>query len=270
MFSIGMFSKINKVTTKTLRYYEEMGLLEPEYIDKFTRYRYYTTNQIPKLHKIINLKQMGLSLNEIKEVINNPSEAEEILISKEREVMNVIKNQQYRLLKLRSYLGNLKGEENMKDIIIKELPKVKIASMRKIIKNYEELFQISTDMVSKEMKRLGCVYAEPNYCFNVYHDGEYKESNIDVEICEAVTELKKDTDIFKFKEIDRVPMAVCILHKGAYSNLRESYLYAFKWIEENKYEVIDNPRESYIDGIWNKENEEDWLTEIQIPVKVIS
>lgn len=268
MFSIGMFSKINKVTTKTLRYYEEMGLLEPEYIDKFTRYRYYTTNQIPKLHKIINLKQMGLSLNEIKEVINNPSEAEKILISKEREIMNVIKNQQYRLLKLHSYLGNLKGEENMKDIIIKELPKVKIASMRKIIKNYEELFHISTDIVSKEMKRLGCVYAEPNYCFNVYHDGEYKESNIDVEICEAVTELKKDTDIFKFKEIDRVPMAVCILHKGTYSNLRESYLYAFKWIEENKYEVIDNPRESYIDGIWNKENEEDWLTEIQIPVKV--
>ncbi|SFB42581.1 hypothetical protein [Clostridium frigidicarnis] len=55
-------------------------------------------------------------------------------------------------------------------------------------------------------------------------------------------------------------MAVCILHKGTYSNLRESYLYAFKWIEENRYEVIDNPRESYIDGIWNKENEEDWLT----------
>lgn len=268
MFSIGMFSKINKVTTKTLRYYEEMGLLEPEYIDKFTRYRYYTTDQIPKLHKIINLKQMGLSLNEIKEVINNPSEAEKILISKEREIIDVIKNHQYRLLKLHSYLGNLKGEENMKDIIIKELPKVKIASMRKVIKNYEELFNISTDIVSREMKRLGCVYAEPNYCFNVYHDGEYKESNIDVEICEAVTELKKDTDIFKFKEIDRVPMAVCILHKGTYSNLRESYLYAFKWIEENKYEVIDNPRESYIDGIWNKENEEDWLTEIQVPVKI--
>lgn len=156
----------------------------------------------------------------------------------------------------------------MKDIIIKELPKVKVASIRRIIKNYSELFSLLNSATKKEFKKAGCVYATPNYCFNVYHDGEYKESDIDVEICEAVTELKKDNDTVKFKELDKFPMAVCILHKGSYSNLGESYSYVFKWIEENKYEVIDNPRESYIDGIWNKENEEEWLTEIQIPVKI--
>lgn len=41
---------------------------------------------------------------------------------------------------------------------------------------------------------------------------------------------------------------------------------AFKWIEENGYTGADNPRESYIDGVWNKENENEWLTEIQIPI----
>lgn len=173
MFSIGVFSKINKITTKTLRHYESIGLLKPDYVDKYTKYRYYTTDQLPKIHKIITLKQMGLSLNDIKSIIDKPEEVEKILISKE------------------------------------------------------------------------------------------------IEICEAVTEIKEDTDILKFKELDAVKNAVCILHKGPYSTIGKSYPAIFKWIEENKYKVIDNPRESYIDGIWNKDSEEEWLTEVQIPIENI-
>ena len=74
-----------------------------------------------------------------------------------------------------------------------------------------------------------------------------------------------DFDDFNFKEIKAVT-AVSVMHKGAYSKLGEAYAYVFKWIEENGYVAADNPRESYIDGIWNKENEADWLTEIQLPI----
>ena len=84
----------------------------------------------------------------------------------------------------------------------------------------------------------------------------------------VVTEMKQDSEILKFKEIDKVENAVCVLHKGSYNKLREAYTFIFKWIEDNNYEVIDNPRESYIDGIWNKESEEEWLTEIQVPIRL--
>jgi len=56
------------------------------------------------------------------------------------------------------------------------------------------------------------------------------------------------------------------MHKGSYSNLREAYAFVFKWIEENGYTVTGSPRESYIDGIWNKKSVDEWLTEIQVPV----
>lgn len=46
--------------------------------------------------------------------------------------------------------------------------------------------------------------------------------------------------------------------------------YVFKWIDENGYLVVNSPRENYIDGIWNKENEEDWLTELQVPIVKIN
>ena len=67
-------------------------------------------------------------------------------------------------------------------------------------------------------------------------------------------------------KIDSV-LAVCIYHKGEYNTLREAYAVLMKYISDNGYEIIDNPRERYIDGIWNKENESDYLTEIQIPIK---
>lgn len=58
-----------------------------------------------------------------------------------------------------------------------------------------------------------------------------------------------------------------VLHKGPYSNIREAYAFAFNWIEKNGYTVVGLPRESYIDGIWNKDSEGDWLTEIQVPIE---
>lgn len=269
MFSIGIFSKINKITTKTLRHYDEIGLLKPEYVDDLTGYRYYTSQQLFKLHKILTLKQMGLSLNEIKEVINNPNLIDMFLKLKENDILRNIEVEKAKLLQIRSYLNFMKGEGYfMYNAVIRELPEVIVASMRQIISNHNALFNLCPNVMGKEMERLGCICSTPSYCFNIYHDGEYKESDIDVEICEAVTQIKEDTEIVKFKKLDSVPTAVCILHKGSYSTLGAAYSFAFKWIEENKYEIVDNPRESFIDGIWNKEKEEDWLTEIQIPIKI--
>ena len=76
--------------------------------------------------------------------------------------------------------------------------------------------------------------------------------------------IKKKILILNF--VRRLIKAVSIMHKGDYAGLPKAYAYAFKWIEENGYQVLDNPRESYIDGIWNKESKDEWLTELQIPV----
>lgn len=79
MYKIGDFSKMSKVTIKALRYYEKEGLLIPSYIDEANGYRYYESNQLVDISKIISLKQIGLSLNEIKKVINNEVDIEIVL-----------------------------------------------------------------------------------------------------------------------------------------------------------------------------------------------
>lgn len=62
MFKIGDFSKFSRVSVKTLRYYDEIGLLKPETVDSNTGYRYYSAEQLPRLNSIVGLKELGMNL----------------------------------------------------------------------------------------------------------------------------------------------------------------------------------------------------------------
>jgi DNA-binding transcriptional MerR regulator len=70
MFKIGDLSKLSRVSVKTLRYYDEIGLLKPAQVDRFTGYRYYSFDQLPRLNRILALKDLGFSLEQIAQVLN--------------------------------------------------------------------------------------------------------------------------------------------------------------------------------------------------------
>ena len=266
MFQIGLFSKMNRITTKTLRHYDEIGLLKPARVDDFTGYRYYSSEQLPRLHRILGLRQMGLSLSQIQSLIDDPSAIEVFLALRAKELEETLRENQAQLNKVVNYQKQLRGEYNMRyEPIIKSLPEVIVASMRFIAPSYDSYFDIIPKM-GDEMRRQGAVCAEPEYCFNIYHDMEYKEKDIDVEVCEAVTDFCQDSEMVRYKVIKGVDKALCILHKGPYSLLPEAYAFAMNWIKDNGYELVGEPRESYIDGIWNKEDDSEWLTEIQMPI----
>jgi len=266
MYSIGLFSKMNRITTKTLRHYDEIGLLTPAHVDDLTGYRYYSSDQLVKLNQILALKQMGVSLHEITRLLECPDGVAIYLELKEKELKERIEAEERKLSHVQSYIKRLRGETNMTYTpVIRSLPEVIVASMRMIAPNYDYYFDIIPKM-GEEMKRQGAVCAEPEYCFNLYHDGEYKESNIDVEVCESVVDFCEDSEMVKYKKIKGVKEALCILHKGPYKTLPDAYNFAMAWIKDNDYEMVGLPRESYIDGIWNKKTDSEWLTEIQIPI----
>lgn len=270
MIRIGAFSQMNKVTVKTLRYYDEVGLLKPVKVDDWTNYRYYSASQMPRLHRILALREIGFSIPEIKEALNDDMTTEkmiEFLSGKSSETSRNLEKEQQKLNRIRGYINTLKKERKMSNynVITKELPEVVVASMRTVIPNYDYYNKIYPEM-GEVMRKQNVKCLAPEYCFTMYHDGEYKEKDIDVEICEAVVEAKEDTEKVKYKTIPAVTAAVTV-HKGPYSTIGQAYSAVMNWIEENGYQVADCPRESYIDGIWNKENPEDWVTEIQIPIK---
>ena len=120
MYKIGDFSSMSKTTIKTLRYYEKEGLLTPVYIDQNTGYRYYESSQLIDISKIISLRQIGLSIKEIKKVLDG-YDMKEILNNRKNEIEKNIKNYNIELSKINYLLE----ESNMKnEIFIKDIPRI--------------------------------------------------------------------------------------------------------------------------------------------------
>lgn len=265
MYRIGVFSKLGKTTVKTLRHYDEEGLLKPAHVDEENGYRYYTTDQLFTLHKIVALRQMGFSVAEVSEMLCGRS-ISGILEQRRAELESELAAVTDRLFRINHYIENRKEGFSMEyQVVTKEIPECIVFSKRQVIPNYDayfELYPTVGEAVAKANPELKCI--EPEYCFSIYHDREYKETDIDVEICQAVTDFGVETEGVVFKKIPAVTVA-SVMHKGPYSDLRAAYASVFRWIADNGCAVADDPRESYIDGIWNKDNEAEWLTEVQVP-----
>ncbi len=263
MYRIGEFSALSKTTIKTLRYYEKEKILIPAFVDNETGYRFYKTSQLPELARIISLRQMGLSIKEIQKVLNSGS-LENVLKTKKEKLENEIVLFNSQLLQINNLL-----EENIMnyEIIIKELPDYTVYYKEGIIKDFSEItgFILSSAEECKSTNpNIKCI--EPDYCYVNYLDGEYKENDIKIRYVQAVVDAGTPNETIKF-EVLKPFQAACMYHKGSFNNIRDSYSYLLKWIEDNGYEIAEPIRERYIDGMWNKDDEKDWLTEIQIPIK---
>ena len=265
LYKIGMFAQMNHVTVKALRFYEEQELLLPAYVDGENGYRYYTMNQMADIQRITALKQAGFTLYDIK-LINQGADTAPLLASKKAAILRKIAELTSQIAIIDGYLSGPAGTLDT-PVLIRKIPAVTVAAMQKCIDSYDELFSLMPEM-GAEMERLGCPCALPEYCFTHYLEPGYKEEHILIETCEAVTEKKEDSQLVKFRELPEIT-AACIFHKGSYNNFPETYAVILRFIEENGYEICGNIRENYIDGIWNKDSEEDWLSEIQIPVRVV-
>lgn len=268
-FKIGEFSNLCQVTVKTLRHYEEIGLLVPFEVDEWTGYRYYDISQLRRMNRIVYLKRLGLSLEEIAELFEDGKEYPDARLLKVKieqceSEMEHLTWRRAELLKLENMLHN--QEKVMQKVFKKSLPSRVFATHRRKISSYQELFHLCPNVIGPEMQRLGCECPAPEYGFTVEYNEEYGV-DIDIEYFEAVAERKEDSELIKFKELPEVPVALCVNHYGAYEKMPETFAELFAYAEANGYEVTDRPRFCQIDGIWNKDTVDEWLTEIQLPVK---
>lgn len=268
-FKIGEFSKLMQITVKTLRHYEQLGLLMPDEVDESTGYRYYRLAQMQRLNGILHLKELGFTLEEIKEIYDSsthlPSfeQLEEKVTECERQI-HILSSRRQKLLNL---ADSRKQITKMEKISIQSLPEIIVASHREVIKTYDVLGELCVNVIGPEMKRLGCKCSPDGYCFTIEHNKEYTPTDIDIEYCEQVEEMGKDSGIVQFKRFPAVKTALCMKHYGPYDRFYQSYTELFEYIEKNGYRITGAPRACYVDGCWNQEDPEKWLSIIQVPVE---
>lgn len=153
------------------------------------------------------------------------------------------------------------------EVIVKKLPGYMVYYKNGFVKNFSEIEDFILKSGAECLKlnpNIKCI--EPEYCYLNYLDGEYKNNNLNIRYAQAVKEEGISNELIKFMKLEPVE-AVCLYHKGSYDNIRNAYSFIMNYIEDNDYEVLDYSRERYIDGVWNKNDEKDYLTEIQVPIK---
>ena len=224
-----------------------------------------------RLNNIRELQQLGFSLDEIGMLYEDDSHAPTIgqLSRKIRDTEQQLRMLIDRREKLLNWRRSLKEIRTMEKFSIHSLPEIIVASHREVIPSYEAIGEMCCNVIGPEMQRLGCKCPPPGYCFTVEHNKEYTPTDIDIEYCEQVEEMGQDSAIVQFKRLPAVPEALSMKHYGPYNRFYESYTELFKYVEQNGYRIVGKPRCSYIDGIWNQENPELWLSIIQVPVEKV-
>jgi effector-binding domain-containing protein len=267
MLKIGDFSTLAQVSIKTLRYYDEAGLLAPAWVDPENGYRYYAAGQMARLHRILALKDFGFSLEEIGRMLGEGVTAEQMrgmLVLQQAEQKKRVEEEGDRLSRISSRIRLIEKENDMAyDVVVKAVPKQKIASVRETIANYQSVGAL----YGKVASGVGAGMAQATEAVALWHDPEFKEKDVDAE---AGFYLKQEVAAGDGVSVHDLPetTAACTVHNGAYRRLSEAYDALLQWVAESGYQIAGPIRELYLHCTQPvRQDDESYVTEIQVPVK---
>ena len=274
MFTVGEFARLAQVSRRLLRYYDEIGLLKPMQTDRFTDYRYYSAEQLPQLNRILALKDLGLSLDQIQRMLSDKVSTEEMqgmyLMRKAESEQRLLEESQ-RIRNIESRLQFLRNAEADKplDVVIKQLPAQPVLSVRTVIESFEVGLGIYGQIIAALPVK--SVYG---LFFIIWHSGGPYERDSDVEIGRMIT---ADTHApvalhnglqLTFRELPAVATMATFVVKGSNENAHIGYSAIGTWAEVNGYRFADVPREILLQQP-QRADMSDSITELQYPVEAI-
>ena len=271
MIRIGDFAKLSRVTVRTLRYYEEMGLLKPVQVDNWTGYRYCTMDQLPRLNRILAYKDLGFSLDQIALMLRQDLPVEQLrgmLRLKQAELENQVQDATERLLRVAARLAQIEMEDQMPeyDVIVKNVPDQKVLAVHGIIPNQEQvtptLNRLFDEVLAHAAASGATIAGAPTALW--YDPGMGQDMAV-----AAVIPVSNDPpagEAAQLEELPGVPQMACVVHHGSFAGLGQAYHALMSWLETNAYTINGPTRELYLeyerDGDQSK-----YVTELQFPVQ---
>lgn len=273
MFKIGDFSKLSRVPVKTLRYYDEIGLLKPSGINHFTRYRYYSAEQLPVLYRILALKELGFSLEQIARLLSGNLSSEQLhkmLQDRRAEIEQQILSAQAQLSQVEARLRQIEHEGRLPplEVILKSHRPQWVASITGMISSYDQsvtvLGRLFADLRSylsaNSLNSIGPEMA-------IYPENEPGEDGVRVEAALPIPRPWPGNDQVRVYELPSISELASAVHQGRLAAIGEAYQAILSWIQANNYRQTGPVREIYLR--FEGEADQTCFIEIQIPVKKI-
>lgn len=275
MFRIGEFSRIAQVSGRLLRYYDEIKLLSPDFTDPQTGYRYYSAHQLPCLNRILVLKELGLSLEQVARLLDQAVSIEEIrgmLTLRRAQIERTVQEETTRFRDIESRLKQLDthGQVQEPDVVLKSVPTQDYLALREVLPDMDAIRRLVENIVSAVplvvgKHNLGTIAI-------VIHSSIYDPGTFDCEVGYLLTgkapnsvTLSQDR-ILTARELPAIDMMATIVQVGRVDDSHHSYGALGTWLEANHYQLVGPGREILMQlPLPGKEAEA--VIEIQLPVK---
>jgi DNA-binding transcriptional MerR regulator len=280
MIRIGDFSRLARVSVVTLRHYDDLGLLTPARVDPATGYRYYTPDQLPRLNRILALKELGFPLEQVARLLQAELPAAQIrgmLVLQRAQLEQQVREQRARLAAVEARLQHIEREGGPPtyDIVVRHVEPVLVASIRRRVpgaKAIERLFEEVEAYAAKHHARA------PHSPLALFHDAEYREQDLDVEVAVPLSARAPACATVGVRELPAVPSMACVVHAGSYATIGQALDDLLGWVGTQGYQVAGPHREVYLrfgagdlklalPDAYLTDEADAYVTELQVPIE---
>lgn len=281
MFKIADFSRFTRVSVKMLRHYDELGLLRPARVDPESGYRYYTADQLPRLNRIIALKDLGFGLDQVAGMLDERLPADELrgmLRLRRAELEAQVAAAARRLAVVEERLRQIEQEAAPPryDVVFRPVPPLQVANLRATVTGegpaIAQLFAELEHHVAAERNRA------PGTPLAIFHDAEYREQGTDVELAVPTHRPTAPAGRVAPRLLPGAELVACAVYTGGYERTEEALQAILRAVAAAGYVAAGPWREVYLrfhpggaeglglPAIFVADRPELYVTEVQVPV----
>ncbi|MBP7998055.1 MAG: MerR family transcriptional regulator [Chloroflexi bacterium] len=277
MFKIGDFSKLGQVSTRMLRHYDQMGLLKPSQTDEWTGYRYYTIEQLARLHRIIALKGLGFSLEQVANLLNRGEtvpalELRGMLKLRQAEITRELQEKQSQLASVETRLQQIEQEgiPSPYETVVKSLVPQTVVSWRQVVPHIAQMTyycQTMYEHLYAMVEHLHIVPVGPE--LTLYHNDEYRETDLDVEVALPVMPTTQITsDSMVLRELPGADLAAALIYEGPIRDITPAILALLTYVGTHNHIITGPLREYHLSGPVHQNGQPvpSAIVELQIPI----
>ena len=271
MLNIGDFARYGRVSVRMLRHYDAIGLLRPARVDPGSGYRFYTAAQLARLNRVIALKELGFTLQQVRDILDEQVGAEELrgmLRLRRAELAEARAAAEARLVAVEARLRTIESEGRMStdDVVIKRIPAVRVAELTGRAASYEpqDIGPVIGPLFAElcpRLERAGIAPAGPGIAY--YEDAPDGDGGIVVHAAMPVAQQPAADHDLRLVDLPAIESAATVVHRGSMDEVLATTQTLARWIDANGYRSTGYAREL------NLECEGDpstWVTELQEPV----
>ena len=275
MFRIGEFAQIAQVSTRQLRFYDQLGLLRPVRADPQTGYRYYSIRQLPRLNSILALKELGLSLEQIGPLLEDSISVAELrgmLTMKRAQIEQALHEEAARLRHIESRIAQIDSEGRIDgyDVVIKSAEAMPFVSLRCSCQNMDEAVRMVALVAEEGARQIRPALRDR---LIVVSRATSDTDTLDLEIGFSLTRpsnaaFRIDGElVLHTSELPAVETMATIVRQGANADSHAPFAAIGTWIEANDYEVAGPCREVFLERVEGAAGLASTLLEIQFPIR---